>query len=108
MQNVSETYRRLLADPEHTKQVKVDIAGTEYGEDRITALSISGGMFPDLVVGNCFAREIDLTVEADGQVPRMARIAVYVRLAAGRRPASGCPGACSSRTPGPWTGKWAC
>ena len=83
MQSVSTLFRRLLADPEHVRETKANIAGTEYGQDRIYACSISGDLFPDVAVGSCISRELDLTVEPEGSIPRRAEVKVYMRLVSG-------------------------
>lgn len=92
MRTVSETYRRLLADLEHGKEVKVEVAGTEYGQDRIFTLSISGGLFSNFAVGGCVSREIELTLEPVNEVPRMARIRVFTRLVLGDEHSEWVPG----------------
>lgn len=83
MQNVSALYRQLLADPEHIRETKVSIAGVEYGQDKLYACSTSGDLFSDVAAGGCVSREIDLTVEPTGTIPRMAEIRVYTRLVCG-------------------------
>lgn len=83
MRTRSEQYRRLLAEPEHVKETRAVIAGTEYGQDRIFSCDISCTLFPDAVVGSCVSHELDLTVEPRGEIPRMARIEVFGRLTAG-------------------------
>lgn len=77
MQNTSAIFKKLLADPAHVKETKVNIAGVEYSEDEVMALAICGTTFPDMVVGNCFSQEIDLTVEADAMPSRMAMISLF-------------------------------
>lgn len=83
MQSTSSLYKSLLADQNHRKEVKVDIAGVEYGEADIISLSTYGGAFDKFSVGNCASREIDLAVLPKGTIPRMAEMVVYVRLTNG-------------------------
>lgn len=83
MQKVSALYRKLLADPEHVRETKATVAGVEYGQNQIYACSVSGGVLPDMAIGNCHSRELDLTIEGGGPVPRMAVIALFVRLSHG-------------------------
>lgn len=83
MQSVSTLYKRLLADPEHVREAKVNIAGTEYGQDRIFTCSVSGDLFPDAAAGGTISREIDLTIEPNGPIPRMAQISLFSRLSSG-------------------------
>lgn len=83
MRSVSERYQKLWMDPEHVRETKVTIAGRVYGEDRIYDCCTDGGILSDLGIGNCYARELDLTVEPEGDIPRMAEVAVSVRLVCG-------------------------
>lgn len=83
MQTVSALYKRLLAEPEHVRETKVNIAGVDYGQDNIYACSTSGDLLLDATAGNCFSREIDLIVMPIGTIPRMAAITPYTRLVLG-------------------------
>lgn len=83
MHATSETYRRLLGDPEHRKEVRVDIAGVPYGQDQIVSLETSGGIFTTPDIGVCASRQIDLTLRHPGDIPKSACIKVYVRLVLG-------------------------
>lgn len=82
MQVTSTLYKALLRNPEHLKEVKVAVAGEEYGQDRILSLSTSGGLYAsdNPTVGSARAREIDLELLDPGSIPRMAEIRVSVRL----------------------------
>lgn len=83
MHATSETYRRLLEDPGHRKEVRVNIAGTDYGQDRIVSLETSGGVFSKPDIGVCASRQIDLTLRQPGAIPKSACVKVFVRLALG-------------------------
>lgn len=83
MRSTTALYKRLLADRRHTQEVKVDIAGVEYGQGRLVTCSTSGGEFDAMTTGNCAARKIELSVRPLGRVPRMAEIKVYMRLSLG-------------------------
>lgn len=85
MHTVSETWARLIADRGHRKEVKLVIAGEEYGEADIESgsLRVYGGLYPDFGIGNCCARQIEFTINPKGDIPRQAKVEVYVRLVLG-------------------------
>lgn len=85
MQTTSDLYKRILADPGHYKETKLDIASTEYTEANIVSVETSGGLYTIPGIGNCAARQIDLEVLPIGAIPRQAQIKVYVRLALGQQ-----------------------
>lgn len=84
MLTVSALYRRLLADPEHVRETKVNIAGVDYRQDDIYSCLTSGDLFPDVAAGNCISREIDLTILPIAEVPRMASVTLWARLVLGK------------------------
>lgn len=81
MQTTSALYQRLWRDPRHRKEMRVSIAGTGYGQDRILSLETYGGVFSEPDIGGCASRQIDLTLRDPGDIPRSAEIRVFVRLA---------------------------
>ena len=83
MQTTSELYKQILSDPRHYKEVKLDIAGVEYGWGNIESVSTSGGLFTAPGIGNCSSRQIDLSILPTGEIPRQAQIKVYVRVVLG-------------------------
>lgn len=83
MHTTSALYQRLLRDPHHRKEMRVNIAGTDYGQDRLVSLETSGGVFDQPDIGNCASRQIDLTLRNPGEIPRSAEIRVFVRLVLG-------------------------
>lgn len=85
MHQTSELYRTLLRDPRHRKEMKVSIAGIDYGEDALLYLETSGGVFKEPDIGCCASRQIDLSLRKFGGIPCSAKIQVFVRLAAGER-----------------------
>lgn len=91
MQNASELYEALLRDPGHRKEVRVSIAGTVYGQDKIVSLSTYGGMFSRPDIGTCASRQIDLSLREPGSVPRGAEIRVFARLRAGEQASEWLP-----------------
>ena len=82
MQETSTTYKSLLADSTHEKETRMYIADVEYGGNRIFSVSVSGGLFANdtISVGGCVAREVDLVVMPQGDIPRMAEIRLETRL----------------------------
>lgn len=83
MHQVSELYQQLLRDPGHRKEMRVNIAGEDYLQDRILSLETSGGVFSEPDIGCCASRQIDLTLREPGEIPRSAKIKVFVRLVSG-------------------------
>lgn len=94
MQTTSELYRAILADPQHLKQHRVFIAGTEYDHSKILGAvetpqtwlnqkpQVTGGLFAKgkLAVGCCVSRQLDIMVMPKGVIPRMAEIRLETRL----------------------------
>ena len=80
MQNASSLYETLFRNPLHRKEVKVNIAGTDYGHDKIVSLSTSGGIFTEPDIGTCASRQMDLTLREPGGIPKGVAIRVYARL----------------------------
>lgn len=87
MQKTSELWKELWQDPLHEEEVKLTIAGTEYTHADIVdeSLKVSGGMFSQLDIGNCAARQFDVEVYPKGTIPRQAEIKVYKRLVCGEQ-----------------------
>lgn len=82
----SDLHKSIFSDPAHVAQSKVTIAGTDYmsGEGgKLWDLSITGGLFAEdrPAIGGAVAREIDLELLNPGEIPRMAKIEVYARVA---------------------------
>lgn len=80
MHTTSALYQRLFRDPHHRKEMRVRIAGEDYGQDRIVSLETSGGVFDQPDIGGCASRQIDLTLRQPGEIPRSAEIRAFVRL----------------------------
>ena len=80
MQTTSELYKNLLHNQNHEKEIKLNIAGVEYGMGNIISCSTSGGIFSEPGIGNCTSRQIELEVLPIGTIPRQAKIQVFVRL----------------------------
>ena len=82
MQNTSVLYNTILSGP-HTKEVKLNIAGADYGMDVLTSLRTSLAPFGSgsPTIGLAPAAEITATLYlASSAVPRMAALRPHVRL----------------------------
>lgn len=87
MQTTSALYKQILANPQHYSEIKINIAGTDYPQERIVSIRTSGGLFSDgtLSVGGAVAGEIDLTLYKPDAIPKMAKLIPYYRLVAGEQ-----------------------
>ena len=82
MHSVSALYNSILSGV-HSFEVKVSIAGTDYGMDTLTALRTSRAVFGtgSPQPGLAPAGELSLSLYLDsGSVPRMAEIRPYFRV----------------------------
>ena len=82
MINTSTLYNTILSGP-HSKEVKLNIAGADYGMDALTSLRVSlapfGSGSPS--IGLAPAAEISASLYlASSNVPRMATLRPYVRI----------------------------
>lgn len=91
MQTTSELYKQILSDPNHYKETKIVIAGTGYGQGNIVSVRTSGGLYTTPGIGNCAARQIDLSILPIGEIPRQAQIKVYVRVVLGEQSSEWIP-----------------
>lgn len=93
MQKTSELWKELWQNPLHEEEVKLTISGTEYTHADIVdeSLKVSGGMFSQLDIGNCAARQFDVEVYQKGTIPRQAEIKVYKRLVCGEQASEWLP-----------------
>ena len=87
MQQTSDLYKQLLADPRHVKEVRLTVAGIDHSEDRLVSLSTTAPLFAEgtLSVGGAVAREIDASLFLLEPAPRMARLEPFVRLRLGEQ-----------------------
>ena len=92
MYTVSDLYKRLADHPEHNREIKAVIAGVEYSQDQIKECSTYCDMLSDFVVGSCMSRELDLTIEPAGDIPRAAKISVFFRVILGGEKSEWVPG----------------
>ena len=85
MQTVSALYQQIISG-EHYAERKINIAGTDYGEDTIVSLTTTGGLFADgtLSVGSAVSREINLSLwNISTTIPKMAKLIPYYRISNG-------------------------
>lgn len=80
MQITSDLYKTLLHNQNHEKEIKLNIAGVEYGMGNIISCSTSGGIFSEPGIGNCTSRQIQLEIFPLEEIPRQAQIQIFVRL----------------------------
>lgn len=83
MQDTSSLYKSIFSGI-HRFEVKVNIAGTDYGMDTLVSLKTNVAAFSDNgpKLGLAVANEISVDVYADSaDIPRMARMQVYYRVA---------------------------
>ena len=87
MHTVSDLWQQMLADPAHAVEAKLKIAGVEYGEDKIVrkSLMVYGGLYSTFGIGNCCARQIEFEIYPQGDIPRQAKIEVFMRLVLGEQ-----------------------
>lgn len=86
MLKTSDLHKTIYADPARVVQSKVTINGTDYrdGEgERLWGLSHCGDLFMDdhPGIGGACVREIDLELLRPDEIPRMAKMEVFARLA---------------------------
>ena len=80
MQSTSEIWKTLLSQIGHEKEVKLNIAGVEYSQKNIVSVKTSGALYDKLSIGNCVSRQISLQIIPISDIPRQAKIKVFVRL----------------------------
>lgn len=87
MLTVSDTYKRLIADVRHEKELRIDIAGVSYlqEENSIISCSVSSSLFSEekLSIGGCYSAEAEIAIFPKSTPPTMAEIKLYVRLKLG-------------------------
>lgn len=87
----SDLFQSIFENRLHETEVKLDIAGTEYGHDSIVSAAITGGMFDTPGIGGAAARQLDIEIYPIGTIPRQAKICVYVRLTLGAQASEWIP-----------------
>lgn len=80
MHETSPLWKQILSEPDHRKEIKVKINGTEYGLERIIRVSVAGRLFDAPGVGNAFSRTLELGVMPYGKISPLSEIRLFVRL----------------------------
>ena len=85
MQNTSALYKQIIADDNHRFEVKLNIAGVEYGEGEIFQTKIESRVFASApTIGGTYASTLEFSIIADGEsIPRMAEVRPYFRATDG-------------------------
>lgn len=76
-------YKSILENPLHYAEVKAVISGVEHDMSKIISGSISGGIYDTPGIGFCTSRELDIEFYPIGEIPRQAKIEIYVRITDG-------------------------
>lgn len=79
MQTTTALYKEIWKQ-DHTAEVRLIISGIEYLQKDIISVETSGGLFSVPGIGNCSSRQIYLEIFPHGNIPRQAKIQIYVRL----------------------------
>ena len=85
MQQTSDLYKQIWAG-NHWAESKINIAGTDYGQNAIVSMSTTGGLFADdtMSIGGAVAKQIDLVLwNTPATFPRMAKMIPYYRITNG-------------------------
>lgn len=80
-----------LWDGENQKEVKLVIAGTEYTMENLVSVSVTRQLFEELSIGNAASGQINLQILPLGEIPRQARVEVFVRLTDGDKASEWIP-----------------
>jgi len=73
----------LLGNDLHRKETRIVIADKVYDESRIVSAYTSGSLFSKVGIGNCVSRSVKLEIFPQDQIPRQAKIEIYVRISVG-------------------------
>ena len=91
MHTTTALYKQLLSNSNHAKEIKLTIAGTDYGMGDIVSLSVPNSLYSTFGVGNAVAGQIDVEIYPKGSIPRQAKIQVFVRLVLGTQASEWIP-----------------
>ena len=84
MIETTELNQTLLLDPRRKLEKMLDIAGVEYMESEIVSASIPpASLYITFGIGNCVSRELDIEIFPLGEIPKRAKIKVFVRPVVG-------------------------
>lgn len=82
MQQTSETWSRLMQDPNAKRIYTFVIEGIEYGEDEYIKHSVDNSLFDEFSIGNATSATLDLefSPKSEVEIPRGAKISRFVQL----------------------------
>lgn len=80
MQPVSETYKRLIKDRAHVKEVKAIINNATYLQGQISAVERSHKLMDGFSIGNANSAMISLDFEPLGTIPKAAEVDLFIRV----------------------------
>lgn len=84
MQETSQLYKDLLRTYGHTKETKILVGGIE--PSKVISCRTGGSLYTDDAdIGNCISRTISMQFIPGGEVPRRAKIELFVRLRYGEQ-----------------------
>ena len=86
MKTTSALYKQIIADTNHWFEVKVNIGGTDIGENALMSVTTNNQLFDGEIpsIGNAVSGEIVVQLIDSGlSIPRMAKIRPYVRVTNG-------------------------
>ena len=79
------TYQNIFASDNHRFEAKININGTDYGEDKIlSAKSVMRLFDNDPTIGGTYSGTFEFTIlESSSSIPRMAKVIPYWRITNG-------------------------
>lgn len=80
MLSVSEVWQNLWSDALHKTEILANIDGVVYENTDIISCSVHRSLFETLNIGNAVSSELNITFRPKTDVPKQAKIEVYVRL----------------------------
>ncbi len=80
MQNIPNGWSDALSGL-YRMETKVEIAGVEYFNEHLDSVYVKAAMFAEntLSIGGCVAKEIDISLYPQGDIPRMAEMRLFCR-----------------------------
>ena len=84
MQTTSALYQTIISQSPHWFETRVRINNVYYGESSLMSVHVSHSVFSEEqpVVGGCLAAQLDVKMIApSAEIPRMAEVRPYVRVA---------------------------
>lgn len=80
MQNIPNGWSDALSGL-YRMETKVEIAGVEYFNEHLDSVYVKAAMFAGntLSIGGCVAKEIDISLYPQGDIPRMAEMRLFCR-----------------------------